>query len=151
VVAPGFVIVGGFTTAKRKARGEEVIAWRVDPRSGAWTQTDRLGGLVCHRISSAPAPPLRSWCRPAGGRSWCPIAATTPSPGSLSTTTPHGSSRSAGRRARAAIPARSVGADPVVANEQGDNVVAFDCNAETSALVKLDRTVVPSPTTIALV
>ena len=53
----GLAVVGGFTTAKRNARGDGVTAWRIDPGSGEWTLTDCLSGLV--NPSFLVADPLR--------------------------------------------------------------------------------------------
>ena len=53
----GLAVVGGFTTAKRNARGDGVTAWRIDPGSGEWTLADHLGGLV--NPSFLIADPLR--------------------------------------------------------------------------------------------
>ncbi|MCU1325047.1 MAG: putative hemagglutinin-related protein [Bryobacterales bacterium] len=41
-----FAYVGCYTTAQRKGRGDGIHVYRVDPRTGAWTQTQVLTGLV---------------------------------------------------------------------------------------------------------
>ncbi len=38
-------MVGSFTTAERKARGEGIHVYRVDPDSGAWMPTQQIGDL----------------------------------------------------------------------------------------------------------
>lgn len=40
-----FAYVGGYTTRDRDGRGNGINAYRVDPRSGAWTHLQHLGGL----------------------------------------------------------------------------------------------------------
>ncbi len=47
--APGssmFAYVGSFTTAERKARGDGIHVYRVDPATGAWTHVQHVGDLV---------------------------------------------------------------------------------------------------------
>ncbi|HUI97979.1 MAG TPA: lactonase family protein [Xanthobacteraceae bacterium] len=48
--APGanamFAYVGSFTTEKRKARGDGIHVYRVDPATGAWTHVQHVGDLV---------------------------------------------------------------------------------------------------------
>src|SRR5436190_1060686 len=41
-----FAYVGSFTTAKRKARGDGLHVYRVDPGTGAWTHVQHIGGLT---------------------------------------------------------------------------------------------------------
>ncbi len=41
-----FVYVGSFTTAQRKARGDGIHVYRVDPTTGAWTHVQHIGGLI---------------------------------------------------------------------------------------------------------
>ena len=41
-----FAYVGSFTTAKRKARGDGIHVYRVDPATGAWTHVQHLGDLA---------------------------------------------------------------------------------------------------------
>jgi 6-phosphogluconolactonase len=41
-----FAYVGSFTTAQRKARGDGIHVYRVDPGTGAWTHVQHIGGLV---------------------------------------------------------------------------------------------------------
>lgn len=41
-----YAYVGSFTTAQRKARGDGIHVYRVDPATGAWTHVQHLGGLV---------------------------------------------------------------------------------------------------------
>jgi 6-phosphogluconolactonase (cycloisomerase 2 family) len=40
-----FVYVGAFTTAQRKARGDGINVYRMDPQSGAWTHLQRVEDL----------------------------------------------------------------------------------------------------------
>ena len=48
--APGanamFAYVGSFTTEKRKARGDGIHVYRVDPATGGWTHVQHVGDLV---------------------------------------------------------------------------------------------------------
>jgi 6-phosphogluconolactonase (cycloisomerase 2 family) len=41
-----FAYVGSFTTAQRKARGDGIHVYRVDPTTGAWTHVQHVGDLV---------------------------------------------------------------------------------------------------------
>ena len=41
-----FAYVGSFTTAQRKARGDGIHVYRVDPATGAWTHVQHVGDLV---------------------------------------------------------------------------------------------------------
>src|SRR5262249_33299765 len=41
-----FAYVGSFTTAQRKARGDGIHVYRVDPASGAWTHVQHVGDLT---------------------------------------------------------------------------------------------------------
>src|SRR5262245_42265798 len=41
-----YAYVGSFTTAQRKARGDGIHAYRVDPATGAWTHVQHIGDLV---------------------------------------------------------------------------------------------------------
>jgi 6-phosphogluconolactonase len=41
-----FAYVGSFTTAERKARGDGIHVYRVDPATGAWTHVQHVGNLV---------------------------------------------------------------------------------------------------------
>jgi 6-phosphogluconolactonase len=41
-----FAYVGSFTTAQRKARGDGIHVYRVDPASGMWTHVQHIGDLV---------------------------------------------------------------------------------------------------------
>jgi 6-phosphogluconolactonase len=41
-----FAYVGSFTTTQRKARGDGIHVYRVDPATGAWTQVQHVGDLV---------------------------------------------------------------------------------------------------------
>ncbi|MBM3526210.1 MAG: lactonase family protein [Alphaproteobacteria bacterium] len=41
-----FAYVGSFTTANRKARGNGINVFRVDPATGAWTHVQHVGDLV---------------------------------------------------------------------------------------------------------
>ena len=41
-----FAYVGSFTSEKRKARGDGIHVYRVDPATGAWTHVQHLGDLV---------------------------------------------------------------------------------------------------------
>jgi 6-phosphogluconolactonase len=41
-----YAYVGSFTTAERKARGDGIHVYRVDPATGAWTQVQHVGDLV---------------------------------------------------------------------------------------------------------
>src|SRR5215813_15529471 len=41
-----FAYVGSFTTAQRKARGDGIHVYRVDPATGAWTHIQHIGDLV---------------------------------------------------------------------------------------------------------
>jgi 6-phosphogluconolactonase (cycloisomerase 2 family) len=41
-----FAYVGSFTTAQRKARGDGIHVYRVDPATGAWTHVQHIGDLV---------------------------------------------------------------------------------------------------------
>jgi 6-phosphogluconolactonase len=41
-----YAYVGSFTTAERKARGDGIHVYRVDPATGAWTHVQRIGNLV---------------------------------------------------------------------------------------------------------
>jgi 6-phosphogluconolactonase len=41
-----YAYVGSFTTAERKARGDGINVYRVDPATGAWTQVQHVGDLV---------------------------------------------------------------------------------------------------------
>jgi 6-phosphogluconolactonase (cycloisomerase 2 family) len=41
-----FAYVGSFTTAKRKARGDGIHVYRVDPDTGAWMHIQHVGGLT---------------------------------------------------------------------------------------------------------
>src|SRR6266699_4622905 len=41
-----FAYVGSFTTEKRKARGDGIHVYRVDPASGAWTHVQHIGDLT---------------------------------------------------------------------------------------------------------
>jgi 6-phosphogluconolactonase (cycloisomerase 2 family) len=43
---PMFAYVGSFTTEKRKARGDGIHVYRVDPATGAWTHVQHVGDLV---------------------------------------------------------------------------------------------------------
>src|SRR5262249_37304130 len=43
---PRFAYVGAFTTAERKARGDGLHVYRVDPASGAWSHVQHVGDLV---------------------------------------------------------------------------------------------------------
>ena len=38
-----FAYVGSFTTANRKARGNGINVYRVDPETGAWTHVPHVG------------------------------------------------------------------------------------------------------------
>ena len=42
----GLAFVGSFTTAERKARGTGIDAYRIDPRSRAWTLADHVGDII---------------------------------------------------------------------------------------------------------
>lgn len=48
--APGtgamYAYVGSFTTAQRKARGDGIHVYRVDPTTGGWTHVQHIGDLV---------------------------------------------------------------------------------------------------------
>jgi 6-phosphogluconolactonase len=47
--APGgsiFAYVGSFTTAERKARGDGIHVYRVDPATGVWTHIQHIGDLM---------------------------------------------------------------------------------------------------------
>jgi 6-phosphogluconolactonase (cycloisomerase 2 family) len=41
-----FAYVGSFTTTQRKARGDGIHAYRIDPASGAWTHVQHVGDLT---------------------------------------------------------------------------------------------------------
>ena len=41
-----YAYVGSFTTAERKARGDGIHVYRVDPATGAWTHVQHVGNLV---------------------------------------------------------------------------------------------------------
>ncbi|PWT84382.1 MAG: hypothetical protein C5B56_15695 [Proteobacteria bacterium] len=41
-----FAYVGSFTSAQRKARGDGIHVYRVDPATGAWTHVQHVGDLV---------------------------------------------------------------------------------------------------------
>src|SRR5215470_7352025 len=41
-----YAYVGSFTTAQRKARGDGIHVYRVDPTTGAWTHVQHIGDLV---------------------------------------------------------------------------------------------------------
>jgi 6-phosphogluconolactonase len=41
-----FAYVGSFTTAERKARGDGIHVYRVDPTTGTWTHLQHIGNLV---------------------------------------------------------------------------------------------------------
>jgi 6-phosphogluconolactonase len=41
-----FAYVGSFTTAERKARGDGIHVYRVDPATGSWTHVQHVGNLV---------------------------------------------------------------------------------------------------------
>jgi 6-phosphogluconolactonase len=41
-----FAYVGSFTTAQRKARGDGIHVYRVDPATGAWTHVQHVGDLL---------------------------------------------------------------------------------------------------------
>src|SRR5262249_39818892 len=41
-----YAYVGSFTTGQRKARGDGIHAYRVDPATGAWTHVQHIGDLV---------------------------------------------------------------------------------------------------------
>jgi 6-phosphogluconolactonase (cycloisomerase 2 family) len=41
-----YAYVGSFTTAQRKARGDGIHVYRVDPATGAWTHVQHVGDLV---------------------------------------------------------------------------------------------------------
>jgi len=41
-----FAYVGSFTTEQRKARGDGIHVYRVDPATGAWTHVQHIGDLV---------------------------------------------------------------------------------------------------------
>jgi 6-phosphogluconolactonase len=41
-----FAYVGSFTTAERKARGDGIHVYRVDPATGMWTHLQHIGNLV---------------------------------------------------------------------------------------------------------
>jgi 6-phosphogluconolactonase len=41
-----FAYVGSFTTAERKAHGDGIHVYRVDPATGAWTHVQHVGNLV---------------------------------------------------------------------------------------------------------
>ena len=41
-----FAYVGSFTSAQRKARGDGIHVYRVDPATGAWTHVQHIGDLV---------------------------------------------------------------------------------------------------------
>jgi 6-phosphogluconolactonase (cycloisomerase 2 family) len=41
-----FAYVGSFTTEKRKARGDGIHGYRVDPATGVWTHVQHVGGLT---------------------------------------------------------------------------------------------------------
>ena len=41
-----YAYVGSFTTAERKARGDGIHVYRVDPATGAWTHVQHVGDLV---------------------------------------------------------------------------------------------------------
>jgi len=41
-----FAYVGSFTTAQRKARGDGIHIYRMDPATGAWTHVQHVGDLV---------------------------------------------------------------------------------------------------------
>ncbi|MGA7327410.1 MAG: lactonase family protein [Rhodomicrobium sp.] len=43
---PRFAVVGGFTTERRKARGDGLHTFRIDPVTGAWKQAFHLPDLV---------------------------------------------------------------------------------------------------------
>ena len=42
---PGFAYVGSFTTQKRKARGQGIAVYRIDPESGAWRFVRALNAI----------------------------------------------------------------------------------------------------------
>jgi 6-phosphogluconolactonase len=42
----GLAFVGSFTTARRKARGQGIHAYRIDHQSGTWSLTDHIGDLI---------------------------------------------------------------------------------------------------------
>jgi hypothetical protein len=44
--APVFAYVGSFTSKERKARGDGINVYRVDPASGAWTHVQLVSDLV---------------------------------------------------------------------------------------------------------
>ena len=44
-VRPKFAYVGCFTTAKRKAKGKGIAAYRIDPKTGAWTFVEACDAL----------------------------------------------------------------------------------------------------------
>lgn len=44
--AGSFAYVGCYTTAARKGRGDGIHVYKIDPRTGAWTQTQVLSGVV---------------------------------------------------------------------------------------------------------
>jgi 6-phosphogluconolactonase len=41
-----YAYVGSFTTAERKARGDGIHVYRVDPATGGWTQVQHVGNLI---------------------------------------------------------------------------------------------------------
>jgi 6-phosphogluconolactonase len=41
-----FAYVGSFTTAQRKARGDGIHVYRVDPATGMWTHVQHVGDLT---------------------------------------------------------------------------------------------------------
>src|SRR5215471_17109999 len=41
-----YAYVGSFTTAQRKARGDGINVYRIDPTTGAWTHVQHIGDLV---------------------------------------------------------------------------------------------------------
>jgi 6-phosphogluconolactonase (cycloisomerase 2 family) len=43
---PAYAYVGSFTSAERKARGNGINVFRMDPATGAWTHVQQLGDLV---------------------------------------------------------------------------------------------------------
>src|SRR5262249_60362390 len=42
---PTFAYVGCFTSAKRKARGQGIAVFRIDPASGAWSQVEAYDAI----------------------------------------------------------------------------------------------------------
>jgi 6-phosphogluconolactonase (cycloisomerase 2 family) len=54
-----YAYVGCYTTAQRSARGDGIHVYRIDPRTGAWTHVQRVGGLARISHHNLPTEPRR--------------------------------------------------------------------------------------------